>query len=465
MVQPIDYINRIPRPDLGGAAIQLSSVLRANKERDRALAAQEEAKAQAAAQQAQYRSDLESAYKSKKPEDFSALIAKYPGQREALVESWKILSPSQKEKQFREGLNLYQALRTAPEFGIRMLEDRIVAEQNAGNDTRDLELMLAQAKTDPDMAIGNLSLVLSAADTEKWAGINLERRKRDLEPYDRTKAAADAQKAAIESGFLESEKALQMERDGWNIQKTIEDVETSRLNRKLAVMQKTAKNTTDDLKARKLEEEIRKLENDRNTKIKDRMAEGEAKIRSYDNAMSTIDDALGFEEDVFDDVTGKFDDFFGNWQEDEVELGGIIDTIRSQTFINNVEQLSGTLTDEDAKQLMISIKNIDPGQNDASSLRKNLTRIKELLSQARQVAVDQYGAPITFEDRPNIITTEEEALKTLEANIPGLLQFLGTPKEEWMEQGITPDGNLVSPSGGRNLAVPIDGGNQVREIE
>lgn len=451
MVQPIDYMSMIPQPDLGGAAIRFSSVLRQNRERDAAMAKEEEAKRQAAELQAQYRQDLEAAFSSGRPQDFAALISRYPQQREALAQSWDILDQGQRENEFREGVNIYQSLKTNPDFGARVLEERITAEQNAGNDTRDLQRILAVAKQDPEMAANQIALTLSSLDPDKWSKISIERRARDLEPYERTKTAAEAQKAAIESGFFQSQLALDLEQKGWSIENLMEDVETKRQNRKLAILNNKLGKTTDALAAEKLAQEIEKLKLERDIKVRDRVAEGESRIQTIDNSISTVDEALQFNRATYENIVGFFDAKTPTIGEDESRLEGIIETLQSQIFLNKVNSLKGPATDKDADELKKSINNLNLSKNDPDSLRQNVQRIQELLKQMRDSTLKQYGMPLTPIDSPRVDASMEELIKIINQEAPGFMDTIRGAQQ-----------TIQNPQSG--TGTPADDGNLVREI-
>lgn len=438
MVQPIDYINRIPMPDIGAKAIRLGQTLGARRDK---IAAEK------AAQEAQqgYRADLEAAFSSGRPEDFAALIAKHPQQREALKESWDVLNEGQKEAEFRESVNIYQAMQTDPEYGISLLNDRIAAGENSGEDVSSLRMIAEVAKQNPGMATNQIALTLSSLEPEKWSKMGVERRKRELESAEKTEAEADAFKAAQAAGFFESQTVLDMQKKGMEIKNLVEDIETKKVNRKLAVLNKqlenqqgSTKNQENLLKMAKTKAEIKKLNLERDIKIKDRVAEGEAAISMIDNSMNSIDQALSYDDSVFDRIIGVADEIFFSVGEAK-ELDGVMDTISAQSFLTNIDKISGQLTDQDALELKRAAANLTAEGNTTASLKRNLATVKRLLQRSRERANKKYGFQNSAADTPDVEISTEEALKILERNMPG---FIDT--EVPAEPSVF-DNNLVRP--------------------
>lgn len=465
MVQPIDYMSMIPQPDLGGAAIRFSSVLRQNRERDAALAKQKEAEQKAAEIQAQYRQDLEAAFTSGKPQDFAALVSKYPQQREALATSWDILDQGQRESEFRDGVNAYQALQTNPEFGIRVIEDRITAEQNAGNDTSDLQRILAVARQNPEMAANQLAFTLSSLDPDRWSKVNAERRARDLEPYERTKSAAEAQKVSIESGFLESQLAMDLEEKGWNIRNLMEDVETKRQNRKLAVLNKQLEGEQNELRRRELEQKIKDAEAQRDQAARDKVATYETVSAWSDSSLRTIDRLLQNPElpNVIGGVEGsaywpsRVGAAINPFADSDQRANAVSDVkaILSQSFLNNLIEMKkagatfGGLTEKEGDKLPALYQNLDPAQGE-TQYREQLQQLRDGIFRYKKTLADQLGAPLTPPNTPDVQASDEELLQIIEQEAPGFMDTLRGAEQ-----------TIQNPQ--MNIVVPSDG-NLVREI-
>jgi hypothetical protein len=119
----------------------------------------------------QYQTDLEAAFADGNPRAFARLTAKYPGQREALKQSFDILSDEQRENEMAVTGQVYSALQSGnTEVALAIMDEQIAAMKNTGKDTSKLQMLRDNMERDPKNAMGFAGLVLSSViGPEKFA--------------------------------------------------------------------------------------------------------------------------------------------------------------------------------------------------------------------------------------------------------------------------------------------------------
>lgn len=408
---PIDYIGTMPQlntqalSSLGDALVQ------------RKLEKQQKSAME------QYRTDLENAYASGRPEAFAQLISKYPQQREALAESWDILEQSQKDAEFSEASQLYNALSSDPQVAMDMLDQRITAEKNSGGDPSMFERIKARANADPQAAKNDVAFLLSSLEPEKWSSMAKEMRDQELQGSAVKKAMAEAEKAAIDSKYAESMAVKELEEKNWNIWKMQNDVDISRQNARIAAMNAQYNKSNNDLKRLELQQKIDEAERKRDESIREKASELEFARFDVDNMLNTVDRALAFKDDVFDDITGTIDSKLFTFGEDEANLEELIENLKSQTFLTQIQKLSGmgALSNREGDTAAKALQNLSLRQS-PEQLKKNLREVQRLMTIARKKMADKFGVPENIPDTPAILET------TTPEMIDSLVQQYLTPK-------------------------------------
>jgi hypothetical protein len=169
MVQPIQYLNAPVSPFTRlaeGLVIgqEISQVQQQN------LAAQ-----QAQQLREQYASDVQRAFDLGTPSAFAELTAKYPQQREAFKQSYELLSSDQQNNEFMAGAQAFNAIKSGNIGAAKqLLQTRIDAAKNSGQDTTKLEAMLTGLDGNPEFVANTLGMTLSAIDPDRWSKMATE---------------------------------------------------------------------------------------------------------------------------------------------------------------------------------------------------------------------------------------------------------------------------------------------------
>lgn len=164
MAQPFNYA--IPRPDLGQKFV---SGFQAGEAIGSALTADTIKK--------QYETDLKDAFANPTADRFAQLAVKYPQQREAFKQGWETLSQEQRDTEFLTGAQAFNALNAGKiDVAKSILDQQITATKNSGRPTIKLEAMRTTLDQSPELVQGQLGLVLSSIEPDKWAKVAGESR-------------------------------------------------------------------------------------------------------------------------------------------------------------------------------------------------------------------------------------------------------------------------------------------------
>lgn len=203
MPAPIDYLSQIAPPDFGGqllSGLQAGAAFRAI--RDKRAAAES-----AARLKEQYSADLTAAMSNPTPQAFASLTAKYPQQREAFKQSWDILNEAQQDSEFSAGAQAYNAIQTGNvEVASQLLDDRIEAMKNSGQDTSELESLKTGLERDPKRAAAHIGLTLSSVDPDRWKKMT-----EVMQPDSKFRTLTGAEKKSL---GLEMKRPYQMSPEG-----------------------------------------------------------------------------------------------------------------------------------------------------------------------------------------------------------------------------------------------------------
>lgn len=214
-MQPINYLSMIPQPDFGESLLQGLKIGAGIQQMQAATELKQQQlleKKQAMELQEQYARDLQATLQNPTAQGFAALTAKYPKQREAFESSWKTLTEAQRESEFSAGTQAFNAIQSGrADVAKAQLDQRIEAMKNAGQDPSKLVQMRDVLDQDPKLFAGQLGLVLSSIDPDKWAKTTKTQQETELQPL--VAAEKRAGIANIQSQITERAARLGLDRD------------------------------------------------------------------------------------------------------------------------------------------------------------------------------------------------------------------------------------------------------------
>lgn len=406
MAGPYDYT--IQQPNITGSlisGIQAGSQIRAQQ------VAQQKAES--------YSADLQSYLQNPTAQSAAAMMAKYPESQKAISASFDTYDKGQKEDIFKAGTQAYSAIQNGkPEVAMDILDQRISAAENAGQDTSDLVSLKQSLERDPRGAGAGLALTMSALNPDAWSKIASESRAAAMAPSELTASQAKAQKAAVDAKYAESAAVQDLAKGGWEISKLQNDIGISRQNSQIAALNAATAREGNDLKRQalqlKLDEKIQK----RDDAVKTKAAEVAAARGSIDNLLNTADRVLQTDQDVISSATGPISSRLPTLSSDTADFEELLNTLGAQTFLAQIPSMKsmGALSEKEGDKLQASLTNLSIRQS-PERLQQNVKEAQRLMLKARENLSTKYGVPDVVPDTP--------AAQPSPSNIDALLKKYG----------------------------------------
>lgn len=396
MAGPFDYTVQSPNivgSILGG--IQGGQQLRANQD---ALAARDAA----IEKQRQYAADLQNYLSAPSANNASAMIAKYPEFQKSLSASFDIYDKAQKDDIFKAGTQAYSAIRNGkPEIAKKILDDRIAAAENSGQDTKDLVDLRRQFDTDPNAVASGLALTMSALKPDEWGKIAGEMRSAAKAPAEQSLAESKAAKAATDAKFAESAAVQDLAKGGWEIQKLANDIDISRQNSQIAAMNAATSREGNDIKRQEMQLKLQGKIDKRDAAINEKVSAVQSGRSTIDNFLNTADKVVNTPAGVVSSATGTISSRLPTVDQDVADFEETLKTLGSQAFLSQVPSMKGlgALTEAEGKKLESSLANLSLRQS-PEKLIENVKEAQRLMLKARSTLSDRYGVPDVTPDTP-----------------------------------------------------------------
>lgn len=397
----------MPAPDVRGAFERFGQTMEQIRAREDVQKREQMALEIAAQKEEQYRTDLQRAFSDPSAQSFAMLTAKYPQQREAFKQAWEMSDKSKRDDEFKAGIQAFTAIEGGNlDVARNLMDQRIQAMTDRGEDVSTLNALRQNLDRDPKSTQFQLGLVLSSIEPDKFTKIAEERRKAQMQPFELSQKAAEANKAAVQSQYAELATVTDLEKKGWDIWKIQQDAEISRANSQVAALNAKIASEKNEIERQKLEQKKGEFDIKREKLIRDRVAEGENQIASINLLRSTAQDLLSRSVSKYDPETGKpiaytdtfraaagpVDVRFPTLQRDVADFEAAVETAQNQIKLANVDKLKGVLSDSDMKVLGGSIASLDLKQS-PEQLVKNLKTIDDLMAKSERLAREKYGLP------------------------------------------------------------------------
>ena len=406
MAGPNDYT--IQQPDIGGS---LMGGIAAGQALGAKQAAQDKA--------AMYSADLQNYLQNPTARAASAMMAKYPESQKALSASFEVYDKGQKEDIFKSGTQAYSAIQNGrPDIALNILDQRIKAAENSGQDTTDLESLKQSLERDPKGTGAGLALTMSALNPDAWSKIASESRSAEKAPSELSESQAKAQKAAVDAKFAESKAVQDLAKGGWEISKLQNDIGISRQNAQIAAMNAATAREGNSLKREAIQLKLQEKIDARDAKVNEKAAEVQSSRATIDNMLNTADRVLNTPMSVIGSAAGPISSRAPTLSQDTADFEELVNTLSSQAFMAQIPALKGmgALSNAEGEKLQASLQNLSLRQS-PERLVENVKEAQRLIMKSRATLSDKYGVPDVVPDTP--------ASAPSPSNIDALLQKYG----------------------------------------
>lgn len=413
MAGPYDYT--IQQPDIAGS---IAGGIKQGLEIGAGFKAADAQEA-SAERQKQFSSDLQGYLANPNFRSSSAMIAKYPEFQKSLTKSFETYNQGQKDETFKSGMQAISAIQSGrPEVAKKILDDRITAAENSGEDTTDLVALRGQFENDPKAVMSGLSLVMSSLDPDKFSKIGGEQRAAEKAPAELSLAESKAGKAAVDAKFAESKAVQDLTKGGWEINKLANDINISKLNSQIAAMNAATSRETNSLKRDELQLKVQEKIAKRDAEVGAKAAEVSSGRATIDNMLNTADRVLKTPMDVIGSAAGPVSSRVFTASQDTADFEELVNTLSSQAFMAQIPALKGmgALSNAEGEKLQSSLQNLSLRQS-PERLVENVKEAQRLILKSRENLSKKFGVPDVIPDTP--------AAAPSPTNIDALLQKYG----------------------------------------
>ena len=362
----------------------------------RQIQQQQEQQKLAQQQTEQYKIDLQSAMQNPTAEAFGQLALKYPGQREAIISSGKLITDAQQTSAFNDASKIFNALETGnKEAALRIATTKRDALKNVGRNTEDYDSIIDAINTNPQAAKATVGLIGASIDPKKWT--ETFKAAPEIE-----EAKSKAAQAATKAKFAESEAVLDLQKKGWDITKIQEDIKIAKENSRIAALNAQIAREGNALKREEMGIKLQELKDKRDEAIRGKTSEVESARFNIDNMLNTADRVLKNPSlnSVLGSIQGRLPAVLSDEANDAIAL---IDTLGSQAFLSQIPNVKGmgALSNAEGEKLQSALQNLSRKQSE-KQFRENLSEAQRLMLKARKNISTRFGVPDTAPDTPAV---------------------------------------------------------------
>lgn len=336
------------------------------------------------------------------PAEYAKLIAQFPDMSSAITSSYDLLSDAKKDSNIDLNMRIFAAFETGNnDVGLSILDREITAAENSGDSARAdaMKSLRMIAEMDPDSARKTAGLSLAAAMgkeqfAEAYQKINKAQIESKLAVPQFDKAQSDAQKAAIDSQFAETNAVIAANAAGINVSHLIKDPELQRQNKKIALAIRAAEKAKTEQEQERRLLEIEKLKTDREVEVQKKRDDTIKGVTAIDTLLNNVNDILELgqaEAGIFgqrraiDVATGALESRLPTLtSQAAADFEAQLESLDAQVFLAQIPFIKGMgqLSNAEGTRLAQSLGSLSLRQS-AERLEKNLKTIQELMLKSR----------------------------------------------------------------------------------
>jgi hypothetical protein len=419
-MQPINYLAQVADPfaqatqglklGAGMAELQQQQVARERQQQQQQLAMQE---------QARFFTNPNPTMRD--AARYASLLS--PEQSKAFLPFMEGITKEKQQGALKTTGQLLSALQANPQTGIKLLQDRALAERNAGDEEEaSLFERLAEAAADPAQGpqVAFKALVQSASaipgakemfeTIDKGLGTAREEALAPSKLREQTakagEAESSAQKAAVAAKFAESNAVIDLQKKGWDITKIQNDIDIAKQNSRIAAMNAATSREGNSLKRQENELKLREMIDKRDATVREKVAEVESARADMDNFLNTADRILKTPKNIVGSAAGPISSRMPTLSQDTADFEALVETLGSQAFMSQIPKMkgAGALSEKEGDKLQSSLQNLSLKQS-PERLLENVKEAQRLILKGRATLAKRSGLPESIPDTPSVQTS------------------------------------------------------------
>lgn len=347
-------------------------------------------------------------------EDYrNAMILSDKDTAQTLQKAFEMRTTEQNEAALKKMSPVLFALRVGKkEDAINLLNQEIEANRNSNNPQvadalgRYVQILETGGPEAADIVreawMGEMSFIPGADKVIKnindvSEGFAKEQRR----PFELIEAKSNAEKAAIDARFAESNAVMDLEKKGWDIKKLQNDMAIANQNARIAAINADISRETNALKRQELQMKLDQAERERDEKVRTKVADLETASGNIDNMLNTADRILKTPKSVIGSAAGPISSRVLTVSQDTADFEELVTTLGSQAFLAQIPNIKGmgALSNAEGEKLTAALQNFSLRQS-PERLVENVREAQRLLLKARKNIAERSGLPQTPQDRP-----------------------------------------------------------------
>jgi hypothetical protein len=312
------------------------------------------------------------------------------------------MKEGQRDQEFSAGVQAYGAIQAGrPEVAAELLDARIAAKKNSGQDATKLETMRKMLDSDPATIASHLGLSLSSIDPERWSKMTTELRAAQKAPSELSESQSKAQKAAVDAKFAESNAVLDLQKKGWDITKVQEDIKVAKENSRIAALNAAISREGNAIKRQEMGLKLQEMKEKRDEAVRSKVADVESARGNMDNMLNTADRILKTPMGVVGAAAGPVSSRIPTTSQDTADFEELVTTLESQSFLAQIPNIKGmgALSNAEGEKLQAALQNFSLRQS-PERLLENVKEAQRLILKARKNLTTRHGVPEVIPDTP-----------------------------------------------------------------
>jgi hypothetical protein len=370
-----------------------------NAAKIQALQSQQQLAQQEIQRKKQLQTDLAGLGSNPTPQQIASISGKYPELSEHFKRSYDMLSSEQQQSKLSSAIPIYAAVASGNyQTAVDQLNQNAEAYKNSGQeDQAKTSTMLAQLiQLHPETANKTMGLMLaSTMGADKFAStfgtLGDQNRADQKQPLENKKLAAEATTAQTTAQYAD--------------QKANQDLENQRIDNQIKRLDIQIKQANSETERGKLQLDRDKLVQEQQLKNLDKTNLAQDQIDSINQTLSTIQSirgnsalepylkvgGIGLGGGV-GSITGSIASFIPGT--DRKDLEGLVDTLKSQSFLSKIQSFKGmgALSDAEGKKLTDAITSLNINQS-VGQFKNNLGVLENYMNKAQSRLLSTGNAP------------------------------------------------------------------------
>ena len=354
---------------------------------------------------AQFQADMAAWRMNPSDQRIIELMNMYPEFGEGIRKEMEFVDKAKVKAEFTEGMQALFALETQPQVGIDMIDRRIRASEEAGENTSVLKIVRdSYGSGSPEErleAIANLKMFLNMTDPALFKQFSEGREKSAQASVAEgtreslvAEAAARAQTAEVGAEFAEREKLANLELNELRQRNLLDTMQGRALTNRIQLLEEKRAAAQDVREQQRLDAELAARRRDEETLLRENAVALDSATLNTDILLNTLDRIIATPIEVIENAAGPIDQRLPTLRQETADFEALIKTYEDLSFIASIPVLKGygALSNAEGSRLQTALQNLGLGQG-GRTIKKNALNARAIAGKMRENIAGKYGVP------------------------------------------------------------------------